>query len=220
MPVISPSGLVPRTPLRGVLGPFLRRLGAALAILLVIAWLTLFGLILAERGREGLPAQPLNAGVQALSQTVAYVVNHPAMYRWHRQDVSALGLALTLLSRSAGLLLLSLGIAALVGVPVGIAVAQLRRLRAAPLVLLLSVLGISTPSFLLAMLFWVANVQAYRLQVGLDSAPLPPTGFGWDAHLVMPALVLAMRPLAQIVQVTYVAMSSVLSEDYVPDGTR
>ena len=65
----------------------LRRLGAAPAILLVIAWLTLFGLILAERGREGLPAQPLNAGVQALSQTAAYVVNHPATYRWHRQDL-------------------------------------------------------------------------------------------------------------------------------------
>jgi ABC-type dipeptide/oligopeptide/nickel transport system permease component len=170
----------------------LRRLGAALAILLVIAWLTLLGLILAERGREGLPAQPLNASVQALSQTAAYVVNHPATYRWHRQDVPALGLVLTLLSRNAGLLLLSLAIAALVGVPVGIAVAQLRR-RAAPLVLLLSVLGISTPSFLLAMLFWVANVQAYQW-LGLDSALLPPTGFGWDAHLVMPALVLAMRP--------------------------
>jgi len=202
------------SPSRLVLRAFLRRLGAALAILLVIAWLTLFGLTLAERGREGLPAQPLNASLQALSQTAAYLVNHPATYRWHGQDVPALRLVLTLSSRSTGLLLFSLSIATLVGVPVGIAVAQLRRLRAAPLVLLLSVLGISTPSFLLAMLFWVANVQAYRW-LGLDSAPLPPTGFGWDAHLLMPALVLAMRPLAQIIQVTYVSMSNVLTEDYI-----
>jgi peptide/nickel transport system permease protein len=211
---MSISRSIPRAPSRGALGSVLRRLGAALAILLVIAWLTLFGLILAERGRQGLPAQPLNAGLQALSQTAAYLVNHPATYRWHRMDVSALGLVLTLLSRSAGLLLLSLAIAALVGVPVGIAVAQLRRLRAAPAVLLLSVLGISTPSFLLAMLFLVVNVQVYRW-LGTESAPLPPTGFGWDAHLLMPALVLAMRPLAQIVQVTYVSMSNVLTEDYI-----
>ena len=31
----------------------------------------------------------------------------------------------------------------------------------------------------------------------------------------MPALVLAMRPLAQIIQVTYVSMSNVLTEDYI-----
>jgi len=120
---ISPGRPVSGTPSTGAPGAVLRRLGAALAILLVIAWLTLFGLILAERGRQGLPAQPLNAGVHALSQTAAYLVNHPAMYRWHRMDVSALGLVLTLLGRSAGLLLFSLAIAAFVGVPVGIAVA-------------------------------------------------------------------------------------------------
>jgi len=64
------------------------------------------------------------------------------------------------------------------------------------------------------MLFLVANVQVYRW-LGLESAPLPPTGFGWDAHMIMPALVLAMRPLAQIIQVTYVSMSNVLTEDYI-----
>ena len=60
MSVISPG--------RGVLRAFLRRLGAALAILLVIAWLTLFGLILAERGREGLPAKPPEAAIEALGR--------------------------------------------------------------------------------------------------------------------------------------------------------
>ena len=39
----------------------LRRLGTSLATLLVIAYLTLFGLTMAERGREGLPAEPLSA---------------------------------------------------------------------------------------------------------------------------------------------------------------
>jgi peptide/nickel transport system permease protein len=192
----------------------LRRAGMALAILLVIAWLTLFGLILAERGREGLPARPPEAALEAIGRTAAYLIDHPATYYWHKQDVSAPDLVLTLLGRSAGLLLLALGIAAVLGVPLGIGMALSRRQALAPVVLLLSILGVSTPSFLLAMLFWVINIQIYR-QMGMDSAPLPPTGFGWDAHMVMPALVLAARPLAQVVQVTYVSMSSVLREDYV-----
>ncbi len=190
------------------------RITTSLAILLVIAYLTLLGLIVAERGKAGLPAQPAEAALEAARRTLDYVVNHPATYHWQRQDTSAPGLVLALFGRSAVLLLTSLGMAALAGVPLGIAAALLRRLRAAPLVLLFSVLGISTPSFLLAMLFWIVNVRLYHL-FGLKTAPLPPTGFGWDAHLVMPALVLATRPLAQIVQVTYVALSDVMGEDYI-----
>jgi ABC-type dipeptide/oligopeptide/nickel transport system permease component/Zn-dependent M28 family amino/carboxypeptidase len=185
-----------------------------MAILLAIAYLTMFGLIVGERGHAGLPAEPLNATVEALRRTLDYVVNHPAVYNWQRQDSSAPGLVLNLLGRSAALLLVALGIATALGIPLGMAAALSRRLRTAPLVLLLSILGVSTPSFLLAMLFWVINTRAYRT-LGLQSAPLPPLGFGWDAHLVMPALVLATRPLAQIVQVTYVSLSNVLGEDYI-----
>jgi ABC-type dipeptide/oligopeptide/nickel transport system permease component len=183
-------------------------------ILLVIAYLTLFGLIVGERGKAGLPARPLDATVEALRRTLDFLINHPITYHWHRQDLLAPGLVLTLFGRSAALLLLSLFVATLIGVPLGITVALLRRVRMAPLVLLLSVLGVSTPSFLLGMLFWMIDVQVYRW-LRLSSAPLPPTGFGWDAHVVMPALVLATRPLAQIVQITYVSLSNVLSEDYI-----
>jgi ABC-type dipeptide/oligopeptide/nickel transport system permease component/Zn-dependent M28 family amino/carboxypeptidase len=192
----------------------LRRLGTSVAILLAIAYLTLFGLLMAERGREGLPAEPLRAAVETLFRLGDFLAEHPRTYYWHREDVSASGLVLALFGRSAGLLLLALGVAAAVGVPLGIAAALLRRARAASLVLLLSILGISTPSFLLAMLFWILNVQMSRW-LGLDTAPLPPTGFGWDAHVVMPALVLATRPLAQIVQITYVSMRDVLGQDYI-----
>jgi ABC-type dipeptide/oligopeptide/nickel transport system permease component len=73
----------------------------------------------------------------------------------------------------------------------------------------LSILGVSTPSFLLAMLLWIADFRLYRLT---GTAPFPPTGFGWDLHLVMPVLVLAMRPLAQVAQITYVTLSDVLSQ--------
>ncbi len=62
------------------------------------------------------------------------------------------------------------------------------------------------------MLFWVVNIQMHRR---FDITVLPSAGFGWDAHLIMPALVLAARPLAQIAQITYVSMSEVLREDYI-----
>jgi len=196
----------------GRLQVILRRLGSALLTLLVIAWLTLFGLTMAERGREGLPAEPLSAAGEALVRTVTYVTDHPAVYYWHKYNPSAFELVATTFGHSAGLLLLSLGVAAVLGVPLGTAMALARRKGGASLVLLLSTLGMSTPSFLLAMLFWVVNIQIHRR---LNVSVLPPTGFGWDAHLVMPVLVLAARPLAQIAQVTYVSLSEVLGEDYI-----
>lgn len=130
-----------------ILPALLRRAGASLAILLVIAYLTLFGLTMAERGRKGLPAQPLNAAVETLGRTADYAIHHPATYYWHKENISALSLAFTLLGRSAGLLLVALGMAAIIGVPLGIIMALWRRAPAAPLMLLISVLGISTPSF-------------------------------------------------------------------------
>ena len=202
------GGIPGRSGLRTVL----RRVGAGLVTLLVIAYLTLFGLIMAERGRQRLPAEPLSAAGEALLRVVTYVTHHPATYYWHRQNVSALGLVATTFSHSASALLLSLGVAAVLGVPLGITVALARRKGGASLVFLLSILGVSTPSFLLAMLLWVVNIQVHR-RFGVSV--LPATGFGWDAHLVMPALVLAARPLAQIAQVTYVSLSEVLGEDYI-----
>ncbi|MGD8969561.1 MAG: ABC transporter permease subunit, partial [Anaerolineae bacterium] len=194
------------------LGAAIRRLGVSLATLLIIAWLTLFGLIMSERGREGLPAEPVNAAADAMLRLVSYLTDHPESYYWHRYEFPASELVRTTFGRSAGLLLVSLGAAALLGVPLGIGVALARRKGGASLVLLLSIVGVSTPSFLLAMLFWVINFGVHRR---FDITVLPPTGFGWDGHLVMPALVLAARPLAQIAQVTYVSMSQVLEEDYI-----
>lgn len=191
-----------------------RRLLSSLIILLLIAYLTQFGLLVAERGRAGLPAQPVEAAAQALLRTGSYLGRHPATYLWHRAHVPALEVVATLFVRSAALLLLSVAAAGALGVPLGILAALLRRKGAATIVLLASILGISLPSFLLAMLLWVLNTQLFRW-LNLRSAPLPPTGFGWDAHLVMPMLVLAVRPLAQVVQVTYVSMTGVLGEDYI-----
>lgn len=179
---------------------------------MIIVFLALFGLIMAERGRAHTPAPSLQVAGEALTRTVEYVVQHPATYYWQRTDQSALQLVATAFVRSAGLLIVSLGLATVVGITLGLAMAFSRRRFASVAMLVLSVLGMSTPSFLLAMFLWVINIQVYRR---FDVPALPSVGFGWDLHLVMPAIVLAVRPLAQISQVTYVSMSEVLAQDYI-----
>jgi peptide/nickel transport system permease protein len=44
---------------------------------------------------------------------------------------------------------------------------------------------------------------------------LPLTGFGWDSHLIMPALVLMARPTVQIAQATAGLLSDELGKQYV-----
>ena len=49
----------------------------------------------------------------------------------------------------------------------------------------------------------------------MGHALLPVGGFGWDLHMVLPVLVLAARPLAQITRMTFVSVGRVLDEDFV-----
>ena len=183
-----------------------------LSTLLVIAYLTSWGLILAERGRERLPAQPLQAAWQALVRVGEYLVAHPQTYYWHKEHVAALQVVSETLKSSAALLLLALGVALLVGLPLGLAAALAKRKTSSTLIMVISTLGVSTPSFLFAMFLWVVNIWVHRT---FDIKVLPSGGFGLDAHMVMPVLVLAMRPLAQIAQVTYVSMRDILGQDYI-----
>ncbi len=177
-----------------------------------IAYLTLFGLILSARGREGLPAQMLQSAGEALVQLVNYVVAHPLIYTWHRTDQAALRLVADTFANSAALLLIALGMAIVLGVPLGLFAALTQRKGGGSLALVISVLGISTPSFLLAMALWVVDIQVHNT---FNIKVLPTSGFGFDSHLIFPALVLAARPLAQVAQITYVSLADVLSTDYV-----
>jgi peptide/nickel transport system permease protein len=189
----------------------LRRFANILLTLLIIGFLTLFGLIMAERGRARVPAQPLDAAGEAVVRLGQYIFQHPATYFWHKETYPAWRLVLDTLGNSVALILLSLILAVLIGVPLGLLLALSRRKAASTVMLSLSILGISTPSFLLGMFFWILNIQMHnRFQVKV----LPSAGFGWDGHMVMPVLVLAMRPLAQIAQVTYVTLSDILKQDF------
>ncbi len=191
------------------------RIANSLVILLGIAFLTLLGLYMAQQGRKGLPANLLGGSLEALRQLIDYLLHHPQAYVWHKEIVPAAQLVWTVFRNSAGLLLVSLAIAATLGISLGILAAQMRnRKSVAPLMVVVSLVGVSAPTFLFGVFLWAFNVQLMRM-LGITRAPLPQIGFGWDKHLIMPALVLAARPFAQIMQVTYVNLSKVLDAEFI-----
>ncbi len=189
-----------------------RKILDALLVLLTIAFLTSWGLALAQYGRLHLPVQPLSAAWQAVIAVAQHIFWHPQSYYWAHEQTPWMQLVTETLGRSAGLLLLSMAAALLLGLPLGIAAARTRYKTASALTVVISILGASIPSFIFGMMLWVVNIWVHR-STGLQV--LPATGFGWDAHVIMPTLVLAMRPLAQVAQITYVSVREVLGQDYV-----
>ena len=192
----------------------LRRIASSALILLGIVILTLLGLLMAEQGRRGVASTFLGTASEVIQQAAHYLFSHPENYVWHKESIPAWELVQELFINSAGLLLFSLLLAVVLGVWLGITAALSKRKIGAPFILLSSILGVSVPSFLLAMLLWVAVLKITRM-MGLTHSILPPHSFGWNKHLVLPVLVLAARPFAQIMQVTYVTLSDVMSKEYI-----
>jgi len=116
------------------------------------------------------------------------------------------------LPRTLGLLAASLGISALIGIISGVFAASRRSERGSLIVVLSTTAGISVPSFFAALILQLMVLSAFRASGILV---LPLGGFGWDTHIVLPALVVAARPIAQTARITYIKMRDVLQQDYV-----
>jgi ABC-type dipeptide/oligopeptide/nickel transport system permease subunit len=190
-----------------------QRLLLSLPVLLAITFMSYAGLDAAS----GTPAQDALAG--ALRQTAGYVSRLAAgdlgatatdIYSSAPQPLAVL--VPTLLVKSLGLLAAATVVAIALGLPLGVLAALRRHSGLSRLTVLASIVGISLPSFFAAFLLQLLTIRLTRT---LGFRLLPVGGFGWDSHLVLPALVLAARPLAQIARVTFVSLSSVLERDFV-----
>ncbi|HSR49163.1 MAG TPA: ABC transporter permease subunit, partial [Anaerolineales bacterium] len=213
MASIAESVSLPRSKSRStVLDVAAGRILSAILTLLVIAFLAYWGLTMASRAVEGLPADPVGSAAAAVELTVNHFIDHPSTYFVHKEDVPAFVHIGTLLRNSLGLLLPALAIAFAVGVPLGMAAARRHTRGASSLIWLISIIGISVPAFMLAMFLWVINLEVAKQ---FDLTPLPATGLGWDRHILLPALVLAARPFAQLTQVTYVTITGLFEQDFV-----
>jgi len=113
--------------------------------------------------------------------------------------------------RSLGLLAVSLVFSATLGIILGLWAVG-RRSGWSLLTLMVSIIGVSIPSFFAAMLLQIAVT---KITQATGEIFLPVGGFGWDQHIILPALVLAARPLAQITRVTLITVEEVLSKDYI-----
>lgn len=196
-----------------LLGFTARRLAFGALVLLVIMYLTFVALL-------GLQGAPLSAALsQAVLQTGAYLAGlaHADL------GVTAAGsLAFRTLPigevlpdivlRSLGLLGAAFLLAIGIGVPLGAWAALRRHNRFSILLILTSIVGVSTPSFFAALFLQIAAIQYTRT---FGSSIVPVGGFGWDKHIILPMLVLAARPVAQITRITYVALCEVFDQDYV-----
>ncbi len=190
-----------------------RRLFFVLITLLIIIFLSFFGLEMA-RGAEFWAA--VNHGASSTTAYLgrlltgdlgsAYIADFGTRRLEIRQIVSET------LPRSLGLLAVALGGAAIIGVALGTLASRQRSSLILLGILLLSLIGISLPTFFTALLLQLGVINITRWQ---GSTFLPVGGFGWDTHLILPALVLAARPIAQITRVTQTTLSTIWREDYV-----
>lgn len=199
--------------LRALAQALARRLAFGALVLVVIIYLSYFGLDMA-RG-----ASFQDAILHAADKLVIYL---GLLARGDLGLTTAGSLTLnplpimevvpTVVARSLGLLAAALLIAAPTGVILGIWASRRRHSTWPLLTLLASIVGVSVPSFFAALLLQLGVI---RLTREMGRVLLPVGGFGWDAHLLLPALVLAARPLAQITRVTFVTLNDILQQDYV-----
>ncbi len=115
-------------------------------------------------------------------------------------------------TKSMVLVVLAVGLATVLGIVVGVVAAGSRSARPRRTLLTITTLAVSLPSFLLAILLIIGGGE---LNARFGIRLWPTFGFGIDDHLIVPVLVLAARPFAQIANFAYVATDDVLRLDYI-----
>ncbi len=118
------------------------------------------------------------------------------------------------LPKSLLLLGLALLVSAVVGITAGFLSVNRRARRVNNLALILSLGGFSMPSFYFGIvsLYLMILLSAF---LGRTGTLLPAGGFGLDRHLVLPTLVLAARPTAEIARVTAELLAEEIDKQYI-----
>ena len=102
---------------------------------------------------------------------------------------------------------LSVVIAALIGIPVGIISAVKQYSLLDSLAMMFALLGVSMPSFWLGLLL----ILFFSVHLGI----LPSSGFDSPAAMVLPALALGLQSTALITRMTRSSMLEVIRQDYI-----
>ncbi len=195
-----------------------RRLSFIVIVALAIIFFVFVGMRMARNSTVALPDYDVlrhaRAAVRETRQYVEQVVHGDfGIVRQGKRNVEVREILRATYPKSLGLLGASLLLAVALGLIAGTLAALRQHSPFSFLLLTLTVLGISTPTFFAAMLLQIANIkslQMFQLRLAFTG------GFGWDwRHMLFPSLVLAARPLAYITRVAFVTLSTVLREDYI-----
>jgi len=129
------------------------------------------------------------------------------------REEKVLNVLKTSVKNSLGLMVISLSLATILGTLLGVMAALRRRSEGAYGMLFVTMLGISIPAFLVAILLQRGGIW-YTTTFGRQLVNMG--GYGWDfKHVAMPILVLMARPLAHIARLVYISLSEILTKDYI-----
>ena len=114
---------------------------------------------------------------------------------------------------SMGLLLVALIIAMVFGLSAGAFAALTKRQKFVLPLLILTIIGISAPSFFIGLLLRQGEIYYLRT---FGKPLVNIAGFGWDyKHMLLPVLVLAARPIAYLTRASFIAFERIMDQDFI-----
>lgn len=133
-------------------------------------------------------------------------------YQYQGRTVSSLLLSSWPYTATIGILAFALIVP--VGIGLGVTAALRQNSRVDYVAMGFSTFGASVPNFVVGMLLIIVfGVGLYTITQG--SYSLPVSGFGFDDHLIMPVVTLALLPTAFIARLTRASTLDILRQDYV-----
>ena len=118
---------------------------------------------------------------------------------------------------SLGLVGIALTLSILLGIVLGRLAVQRDGIKVSSWLTLLSTVGLASPGFYIAILLITFFLLLTIYGPGNDLL-IPFQGFGWDAHLILPVLVLMVQPTVKIAQVTGSTLTDELQKPYAKAG--
>jgi peptide/nickel transport system permease protein len=132
-----------------------------------------------------------------------------------RTRVPVTELIMERLPNTLQLAVLSLLIAAAIGIPIGVVSATRANSWIDTGSMVFALLGVSMPIFWLGLMLMIFFSVQLPNWLGLSQPVLPPTGIGTWKHLVMPTLALSANSMAIQARMTRATMLEVLRADYI-----
>ncbi len=197
---------------------FLQILVTIALISIAIIFITYFGLEMAANWDGPNPGYHLIPTFkEAVSSTLEFLggllkgdLGQARMVSGYR-DIS--GILMDSYKNSVGLLGISLLAASVLGILFGGCAALASQSRWEYLILVLTLLGVSAPSFFLAVILQMLGIK-YTVTFGNQLVSMG--GYAWDfKHLAIPVTILMARPLAQITRVTFINLNKIMGEEYI-----